>query len=102
MLVQKRFADEGKDDTGYKGLEDFEQPWHSSHVASDLTRPCASPSHFSGIGQTGDTGEGGGGDGVVPGTSVSHELHIGGGVYDGRRQAEESCVAGIGDGEVSP
>lgn len=66
VLVQVGVADEGEDDTGHEGLQHLEQAWHGGHVAGDLAGPGPGPGHFGGISHTGDAGEGGCGDGMVP------------------------------------
>ena len=83
VQVQVSVADEGEDDVGHIVLQPPEHTWEGWPKAVHSTGSSTDPGHFDGIKQSSHAGEGGGGDGAIPGGAWRKDLDVG--------RAEDDC-----------
>ena len=96
VQVQVSVAGEGQDDVGHIVFQPPEHTWEGGPKAEHFTGSATDPGHFDGIKQSSQAGEGGGGDGAVPGGAWSKELDVGGAEDDGSCKADNREVTAKG------
>ena len=77
VQVQVSVAGEGQDDVGHIVLQPPEHTWEGRLKTDHFTGSATDPGHFDGIKQSSQAGEGGGGDGAVPGGARRKVLDVG-------------------------